>query len=131
MTAFLLALDFPRLFVSSAAAQNWREIAMNWFWAGVFTGLVNVVFHVAIKAGSKWLATSVQEKAWTRTRTWVFLLLGIIPIWSALGFIWLFTRDFYNHVKFGNYFNSMLVGFIVFLTAMVLVHLFFWRREII
>lgn len=132
MLLALLENNFLRFFIDNIEPDNWQDTASSW----IYTALVVAVLAAGVMLGIKALRKSMQgiaeRKIWTRGQTWLFILVGIFPVFLVLFAVWYFTRDFLNFIEVGGLLKGTLFAWVIYTVLMAVGHLVGpWRKELI
>lgn len=128
----MLESDFLRFFIENPDINDWETTALGWVLAALVVSVLVAGLMLACKAVSKHLAGNIEQKAWSRGRTVLLILIGLGPVFLAIFVVWYFSRDYYNFIGVGGLIKGIVLSWFFYLFLMFLGHLLSsWRREIL
>jgi hypothetical protein len=126
------ASSFLQMFVDSCDEEGCEDTALNWVIAAVVVAVVCALIMLAFKWLRKYTAINIVQKAWSRGRTILLIIAGLIPVLLVLITLWYFNRNFYNYVGVGGLLKGVLVSWLLYVLFMFVGHVSSpWRREIL
>lgn len=128
----LFESNFLRFFIENPDIDDWETTAFGWVLAALVVSVLIAGVMLTYKAISKYLAGSINQKAWSRGSTVLLMLIGLAPVFLVIFVVWYFSRDYYNFIGVGGLVKGIVLSWILYLFFMFLVHLLSpWRREIL
>ncbi|HEV7398392.1 MAG TPA: hypothetical protein VGN86_17905 [Pyrinomonadaceae bacterium] len=124
--------SFLQLFVDSCDEEGCEDTALNWLIAAIVIALIAALLMLGYKWLRKYTAINLVQKAWSRGKTVVLMIVGLLPVVIVLSIVWYATRNFYNYVGVGGLLKGIVISWILYLIFMLTGHLVSpWRREIL
>lgn len=128
----LQSSSFLQLFVDSCDEEGCEDTALNWLIAAIVIALIAALLMLGYKWLRKYTAINLVQKAWSRGKTVVLMIVGLLPVVIVLSIVWYATRNFYNYVGVGGLLKGIVISWILYLLFMLTGHLVSpWRREIL
>jgi len=128
----MLESNFLRFFIENPDIDDWETTALGWVLAALVVSVLVAGLMLTGKAISKHLAGNIEQKAWSRGRTVLLMLIGLAPVFLAIFVVWYFSRDYYNFIGVGGLIKGIVLSWFLYLFLMFLGHLLSsWRREIL
>jgi amino acid transporter len=128
----LQSSSFLQLFVDSCDEEGCEDTALNWVIAAIVIALIAALLMLGYKWLRKYTAINLVQKAWSRGKTAVLMIVGLLPVVIVLSIVWYATRNFYNYVGVGGLLKGIVISWILYLLFMLTGHLVSpWRREIL
>src|ERR1700682_2020062 len=104
-------------------ADGWEDTAQS----GLFSAIVVAVICAGLMIFYKWLkkrsAESIERKIWSRGKTIILMLVGLLPLLLMMTALWYSTRDYFDVVGVGGLLKGVVLGWILYLMLMLIGHL--------
>lgn len=124
-------LDALRYFAQNRDADGWREIATSWLITATVIAVVWTLVMLFVKWTLRKKEALIKDRAWSRQKTWWFIIAGLLPVLLIAWGIYYFTLDFTYVVGFRGLMNGVLFSWLLYVLLMVAGHMMSsWRRDI-
>lgn len=135
LTATFLLLqesDFFGWLIDNHDADGWEETAQSWLFAAIVIAVICAGLMIFYKWLKKHSAESIDKKIWSRGKTVVLMIVGLLPVLLMMTALWYFTRDYFDVVGVGGLLKGIVLGWLIYLLLMLIAHLASpWRRELL
>lgn len=113
-------------------ADGWEETAQSWLFAAIVIAVVGAGLMIFYKWLKKKSAVSIDKRIWSRGKTVVLMLVGLLPVLLMMTALWYSTRDYFDVVGVGGLLKGIVLGWLIYLLLMIIGHLAGpWRRELL
>ena len=126
----LIQNDFLRFFAENRDIDGWADIAFNWLMVAILISILSALLMLGVKWFLKRAAGVIRKQAWSRRRTIVFIVIGVVPVFILELIFYFASRDFQNIVGVAGFTNAVILDFILYPILVLLGHLGKWRRDI-
>jgi succinate dehydrogenase hydrophobic anchor subunit len=125
------ANDFLRWFTENRI-KGWEDTAESWLITAVVIAVLCAGLMLAYKLLRKKAARNIVEQTWSRRRTALLILIGLLPVFLFILTAWYTSSDFFNVMRVSGLFKGILFAWLLYLLFMIVGHLASpWRRELI
>ena len=112
-------------------ADGWEDTAQSWLFAAIVVAVICAGLMIFYKWLKKRSAESIERKIWSRGKTIILMLVGLLPLLLMMTALWYSTRDYFDVVGVGGLLKGVVLGWILYLMLMLIGHLASpWRREL-
>jgi Na+/H+-dicarboxylate symporter len=127
----LFANDFLRWFTENRI-RGWEETAQSWLITTAVIAALCAGLMLLYKLMRKKAARNIIEQTWSKAKTILLILVGLLPVFLFLLVAWYASSNFYNVMSVAGLFKGVLFAWLLYLVFMVVGHLAStWRRELI
>ena len=110
---------------------NWQETALSWLVATIVIAIAVAVVMLLVKLLLKMVAKNILSLTWSRQRTILFMLVGLLPLLFIAWLVWYRSRDFGNVIGYTGLFKGVLIGWVLYAVVMLGGHSAGpWQRDI-
>jgi succinate dehydrogenase hydrophobic anchor subunit len=125
------ANDFLRWFTENRI-KGWEDTAESWLITAVVIAVICAGLMLLYKLLRKKTARNIREQTWSKGRTAVLILIGLLPVFVCILTAWYTSSDFFNVMRVSGLFKGVLFAWLLYLLLMIIGHLASpWRRELI
>lgn len=126
-----LANDFLRWFTENRI-KGWEDTAQSWLITAVVISVLCAGAMLLLKFFQKQSAGNIVEQTWSKGKTIMLILLGLLPVFLGITGVWYSSNNFYNVMSVPGLFKGVLFAWLLYLVFMVIGHMAGpWRRELI
>jgi len=112
-------------------ADGWEETAQSWLFASIVIAVICAGLMIFYKWLKKHSAESIDKKIWSRGKTIILMLVGLLPVLLMMAALWYSSRDYFDVVGVGGLLKGVVLGWVLYLMLMLVGHVASpWRREL-
>jgi Na+/H+-dicarboxylate symporter len=132
MLAYIFfANDFLRWFTEDRI-KGWEETAESWLITAVVIAVLCAGLMLLYKLMRKKAARNIIEQTWSKRRTALLIVIGLLPVFLCILTAWYTSSNFFNVMRVSGLFKGVLFAWLLYLLLMIIGHLASpWRRELI
>ena len=120
-----------RIIAENRNYSNWQETALSWLVEIIVIGISIAVIMLLLKLLLKITAKNIISLTWSRQRTLLFMLAGLLPLLLVAWVVWYRSRDFGNVIGYTGLFKGILIGWVLYAVVMLAGHAAGpWQRDI-
>lgn len=126
----LFSSDFLRFFTENRSYDGWEDIALRWVVAALVISVVGAGLMLSVKWYMKRAAGVIRRQPWSRGKTIIFTIVGLLPVLAFAIIVWYASRNFENVIGVSGLLTGVLFSWLLYLMFMFVGHLGPWRRDI-
>ena len=119
-----------RSLATNRDVPGWEETAMNWLIAALVTAIAVALIMIFTKLLKKKAASGPRELTWSRSRSIVFVIAGLLPLAALVAAVWYFSINFHSIAGVPGLLKGILIAWLLYTTCMVVAHAGLWRRDL-
>lgn len=119
-----------RSLASNRDVPGWEETAMNWLIAAVVTAIAVALVMIFIKLLKKKGASGPRELTWSRSRSVLFMIAGLLPLAAIIAAVWYFSINFHSIAGVPGLLKGILIAWLLYTACMVVAHAGLWRNDL-
>lgn len=113
------------------SVDGWQDTALNWLIAALVIAVVCTGLMALVKVVMKQKAPNPKRRIWPRSKSVIFILLGLLPVLLSATAVWYFSRDFVNIMTVGGLLKGVLFAWALYLFLMLISHTWGeWRNDL-
>jgi multisubunit Na+/H+ antiporter MnhB subunit len=119
-----------RSLATNREVPGWEETAMNWLIAAVVIAIAVALVMIFMKLLKKKAASGPVELTWSRGRSVLFVMAGLIPLAILIVGVWYFSINFHSIAGIPGLLKGILIAWILYTACMVVAHAGLWRNDL-
>ncbi len=125
------ANDFLRWFTENRI-KGWEDTAESWVITAVVIAALCAGLMLLYKLLRKKAARNIVEQTWSRGRTVLLIVFGLLPVFLCILAAWYTSSNFFNVMRVSGLLKGVLFAWLLYVLLMIVGHLVSpWRRELI
>jgi hypothetical protein len=119
-----------RSLATNREVPGWEDTAMNWLIAAVVTAIAVALVMIFTKLLKKKAASGPRELTWSRGRSVLFVIAGLLPLAVLVAGIWYFSINFHSIAGVPGLLKGILIAWLLYTACMVVAHAGLWRNDL-
>lgn len=118
-----------RALATNRDIPGWEDTAMNWLIAAIVIATIVTLLMVFVKLARKKMAVGA-ELTWSRKKTALFALSGLLPVAALLAAVWYSSMNFQSIAGVPGLLKAILIAWLFYSASMTLAHAGLWRNDL-
>ncbi|HEX8620226.1 MAG TPA: hypothetical protein VF911_21785 [Thermoanaerobaculia bacterium] len=109
---------------------GWEDTAMNWLVAAIVMAIIVTLGMIFWKSVTKRTAAGPVGLTWSRRRTILFVLTGLVPLAMLVSLVWYSSINFQSVAGVPGLLKGILLAWALYSICMVVAHAGLWRDDL-
>ena len=118
-------------FTGNTSIEGWQDTATNWVIAGIVVAALCAGLMSITKLFLKQRARSPDARIWSRQKSVIFILSGLILVFLGESGVWYQSYDFVNIMTITGLMKGIVCSWALYLLLMLITHSWGeWRNDV-